>query len=712
MNSRLETSKSGRFERNAALEMLRRGVGNQEADFHPDQWEAIDGLVNDQKRILIVQRTGWGKSMVYFVATRALRDKGLGPTIIISPLLALMRNQSAAAKKLGIRAETINSSNKEDWPRVVADVKNDNVDALLISPERLSNDEFMKDVFQPIAQRVGLLVIDEAHCISDWGHDFRPDYRRLRGIVNLLTGNVPVAATTATASERVCVDIQDQLPGFSEIRGALARESLRLSAYRMGSQAQRLAWLAAYLDRNPESHGIIYVLTKRDAKVVTRWLRQQGIEAPSYFSGVEEEGSSCATREDLEQQLLNDEVRALVATTALGMGFDKPNLDFVIHFQAPGSIVGYYQQVGRAGRALDSADGILLFGDEDETIHGFFRENAFPSQECVNRILSLLESASDGLSKPELLKRIDIKPGKLDAALKFLSVENDPPVFKLRARWYRTANDWVMPVDRIEWLTNTREREWHEVLDYIKSPSCRMVILQGHLGDNANRPCGRCDNCEGIDAEGPDLSVERVREASLFLKQSEMPLKPRKLIPKSAFVEFDLKGKIEPEAQAREGRILSVWGDCAWGESVKDGKHVGRFDDELVDAFVEMIRERWKPDPSPEWVTFVPSLRRKALVKDFAQQVAERLGLPLCEVISCRKENQQQKLQANSYHQCRNLDGVFGVDETEIPSGPVLLVDDVVRSGWTLTICAVLLRNAGSGPVFPSVLATTNPGGA
>lgn len=358
--------------------LLRKAVDNPGARFRKGQWEAIDALVNHRRKLMVVQRTGWGKSSVYFISTRILRDRGTGPTVIVSPLLALMRNQIEAARRLGIHAVTVNSTNADDWPIIKERILSDQVDAMLISPERLSNEAFVEKVLQPVADRVGLLVVDEAHCISDWGHDFRPDYRRLVNVLRQMPPNMPLLGTTATANNRVIEDVRTQLGDVDIQRGSLVRESLVLQTLRLPDQTSRLAWLAQQIPNLPGT-GIVYVLTKRDAEQVAAWLQTQGIIARAYHSGVEHEDfeDSNAYRQHLEDRLLHNEVKVLVATTALGMGYDKPDLGFVIHYQAPGSIVSYYQQVGRAGRAIDTAFGVLLSGDEDEDIHEFFAAAPF-----------------------------------------------------------------------------------------------------------------------------------------------------------------------------------------------------------------------------------------------------------------------------------------------------------------------------------------------
>ena len=688
---------------------MRRAVGDPTSRFRDGQWEAIDALVNHRRKLMVVQRTGWGKSSVYFISTRILRDRGSGVTIIVSPLLALMRNQIEAADRLGIRAETINSTNQDSWPVIRHDLLANRVDTILISPERLSNEIFVEEVLTPIADRVGLFVVDEVHCISDWGHDFRPDYQRLLNVLRRIPFNTPVLGTTATANNRVIADVKALIGDIEIQRGPLVRESLYLQTLRFPDQATRLAWLVEHIPDLPGT-GIVYVLTTRDAEQVTIWLRLHGIRAGAYYSNVKHEAfeTSNQYRQHLEDLLYRNEIKVLVATTALGMGYDKPDVGFVIHYQAPGSVVAYYQQVGRAGRAIDHAYGVLLAGSEDHDIHEYFRNSAFPDEENVNAILETL-SIHDGLSVFQLQQYLNIRHGIIDKALKILSVENPSPVIREDNIWYRTPVRYQMDHARIKRLTQQREIEWEEVQNYIDTDSCLMAYLRNALDDPEAGECGRCAVCQGKSVVSKDLSHSRVVEATRILKQAEMPFRSNKQVAVDAFPKYDIRGNIRPEIQASEGRILSRWGDAGWGHVVSKCKREGNIQEDLIQAVIEMILKRWRPEPSPGWVTCVPSVRQPTLVPDFAERIAELLRLPFLRIIDKITNNEPQKSQQNRFHQCKNLDGVFRI-AARPPETPVLLVDDVIDSGWTMTILAVLLRQAGSGPVYPVALASASPG--
>ena len=693
----------------AAQQLLQTSLSNPQAQFRGGQWEAIDALVNQRKKLLVVQRTGWGKSSVYFIATKLFREKGFGPTIIVSPLLALMRNQIDAAKKIGVNAITVNSTNRDDWDVLTKQVLADEVDCLLISPERLANEDFNNSLLIPIAERIGLMVVDEAHCISDWGHDFRPDYRRILNILQRMPPNMPVLGTTATANNRVIDDITSQLGDIEVHRGPLIRESLGLQTMPMQDAASRLVWLSQVVSQQEQS-GIVYVLTKRDAIQVSDWLIQQGIQSAAYYSGVESDQfeNSNLYRQHLEEGLLTNQLKVLVATTALGMGYDKPDLGFVIHYQAPSSIVGYYQQVGRAGRGIDHAVGVLLGGREDKKIHDFFRRSAFPAERQVHTVLEALEN-SDGLTTRAMEQHINLRQGQIEKVLKLLSVENPSPVIKDGSKWYRTTAPYRMDHERINHLTQQREIEWQEVQDYIDHEGCLMDFLRQSLDDPHSEPCGKCANCLGHRLLEPEEDHQRVIQASLFLRHSEFPLKPKKQVAANAFPTYGFRGNLPAGLQAETGRVLSRWGDAAWGYLVEQGKEEGYFSDELVDAMAEMIQQRWQPENRPHWLCAVPSLTHPELVPNFAERLAGKLGIPFHNVVAKVLQNEQQKYQQNRFHQCKNLDGAFAVN-FDLANTPVFLFDDMVDSGWTMTVIAALLKQQGASYVYPIALASTASG--
>ena len=695
-----------------ALQYLRAALGDEKANFRPGQWESTKALLS-HRRLLLVERTGWGKSMVYFLATRLLRDGGKGVSLLISPLLSLMRNQLEAAYRLGVHADTINSTNPDKWEEVQQALRDNKVDILLVSPERLANDVFRERVLAHIAENVGLFIVDEAHCISDWGHDFRPDYRRIVRILQALPPNVPVLATTATANDRVVNDVRAQLGGIDLVRGPLLRESLKLQNITMPSPAARMAWLAQVIPDLPGS-GIVYTLTQRDAERVAEWLRINGIEAEAYHADLPRSEDEPPPRERLEQQLLNNEIKVLAATVALGMGFDKPDLGFVIHFQRPASVVHYYQQVGRAGRAVAEAFGILLHGEEDDRIADFFIRNAFPPQRHVEAVLEALDSADGGLSIRQLEACLNLRHAELEKTLKYLSVESPAPITKIGPKWNATAEAVTYQIDEesVASITALRRQEQQQMKSYMEHSGCLMEFLAGALDDPTARPCGQCEGCRGEPVVPATYDHDLANRAAIFLKRSHQPVSPRKLWPSGGpLPSYGFKGRIAVELRAEEGRALCLWRDAGWGQLVASGKHqAGRFDDQLVPACLEMIR-RWNPEPAPCWITSIPSLNHPKLAPDFASRLADALGIPFVPCVSKVRENLQQKKMQNSFMQASNLDGVFEVDQASLPGGPCILLDDMVDSGWTFTVVSALLRRSGCEAVFPLALALNSPRG-
>jgi len=679
-------------DRREAEELLRVLTGSPAAEFRPGQWEAIDELVARRGRVLLVQRTGWGKSAVYFVATRLLRDAGAGATLLVSPLLALMRNQIEMAERAGVRAVTINSTNRDEWAAIEDDVRSGAVDLLLISPERLNNDRFRKEVLPELAGAVGLLVVDEAHCISDWGHDFRPDYRRIARVLGLLPRGVPVLCTTATANDRVVADVVDQLGhDLTVVRGPLDRESLVLSAVELREQAARLGWLAQVLPTLPGS-GIVYCLTVADTERVAGWLQSQGIDAVAYSGETDHDDRLAA-----EQALLDNDVKAVVATSALGMGFDKPDLTFVVHYQSPGSVVAYYQQVGRAGRAVERAEVVLLCGHEDAEIQDYFIRTAFPPKASAERVVSLLAEAAAPVRITDIEREVNARRSRIEAMLKVLEVEG--AVERTGGGWQRTLQPWSYDEERVEKVTALRREEQRAMVAYAAGEECRMVFLRQALDDTDVVPCGRCDVCTGVNA-AVDLNQELIDAARAYLRRAPLHLEARKQWPAGL---GEPSGRIPPELQLEEGRALSAYGDGGWGSLVKQAKHDDRrVPDVLVEAAIALL-DKWRPGP-PGWVTWIPSTTSPGLVADFAAGLAAALGVPAIDALQRVRAGRPQREMENSAQQVGNVYGAFAV-RPDPPDSPVLLVDDIADSRWTLTVAGVELRQAGAGPVFPFVLA-------
>jgi ATP-dependent DNA helicase RecQ len=679
-----------------ALERLRSLTGAADARFRPGQLEAIHDVVVDRARVLCVQRTGWGKSAVYFVATALLREAGAGPTLIVSPLLALMRNQIAAAQRLGLRAHTINSTNRDEWDGVRDELGAGTIDLLLISPERLNNPRFREQMLPLFAASVGLLVIDEAHCISDWGHDFRPDYRRVRDMLRALPDGVAVLGTTATANDRVVADVVDQLaaPGGAPLRsyrGPLARASLRLEVVSLPRPAERLAWLVEHLPALPGS-GIVYTLTKRDAEQVAEFLTANGIPAAAY-SGEQES----AERVGIEDRLQRNELKAVVATSALGMGYDKADLTFVVHYQAPGSVIAYYQQVGRAGRGVEHADIVLLRGEEDRRIQDFFIEQAFPDRERVMAVLAELEAAGEtGRTTRELMACVNLGMGRLEAMLKILDVES--AVGRDGPRWCaRSDTGWSYDAERYAQVTALRRSEQAAMARFGTDGRCLMRALQEELDDPDARDCGRCAVCTAPRfATSPDPRL--VELAGRFLRSRPIELEVKKMAPDAG----GTMRKIREEVRVETGWALARFGDGGWWPAIERGLNGGFVDDDVVAALADVVRSG---AGEAAWVTSVPSERLGDTLADVARRLAGCLGVEHRELLRRTEARSPQREMANAAQQAANVRGAFAVVGTP-PRGTGVLLDDRRNSGWTLAMTGGQLRGAGAERIVPLALAT------
>jgi ATP-dependent DNA helicase RecQ len=683
---------------------LRALVGREDAVLRDDQWAAIEALVVDRRRSLVVQRTGWGKSAVYFVATLLLRAQGAGPTVIVSPLLALMRNQIAAAERAGIRAVTINSTNVEQWEEIQTAVNAGEVDVLLVSPERLNNPGFRDEVLPRLAATCGLLVVDEAHCISDWGHDFRPDYRRIRTLLADLPAGIPVLATTATANDRVVHDVTEQLGlGAADdgetlvLRGTLDRASLRLSVVSLPTPAQRLGWLAARIGELPGA-GIVYTLTVQAAEEVTEFLRERGHAVASYTGKTDPDARLAA-----EGDLLANRVKALVATSALGMGFDKPDLGFVVHLGAPASPVAYYQQIGRAGRALDRAEVVLLPGREDRDIWAYFASLAFPPEPLVRQVLDVLSEVAQ--STAALETKVDLSRTRLEMLLKVL--DSDGAARRVKGGWVGTGQRWEYDGERHQRVAKARKAEQQAMLDYLVTDRCRLVFLRQQLDDQDATPCGRCDVCTG-QLWSPDVDRAATEAAEQRIDRPGAPVPPRKQWPTGMKeLGISVAGRIPAGEAAETGRVVGRLSDIGWGTRLRglltgpDAPVPG----EVLDACVRVLAG-WEWEQRPVGIVGLGSRTNPGRLGHLARRLSEIGRLPLLGTLA--PVGERPAARDNSAQRLASVWPAF--DTGALPDlsgagGPVLLVDDLIDSGWTMTVAARAVRRTGAPSVLPFALA-------
>jgi len=687
-------------------------LAGEAAVLRDDQWLAIEALVAERRKALVVQRTGWGKSAVYFLSTILLRARGAGPTVIISPLLSLMRNQIAAAERAGVRAVAINSANAQEWGPLYAEVQAGSIDALLISPERLNNPEFRDKVLPVLIASCGLLVVDEAHCISDWGHDFRPDFRRIRRLLEQLPDGTPVLATTATANSRVVDDVAEVLglhQGADDVlvlRGSLDRESLHLSVLELGEQAERLAWLADHLEELPGS-GIIYTLTVAATIEVADFLASRGFQVAAYSGRTDD-----AERRVAEQDLLDNRVKALVATSALGMGFDKPDLGFVVHFGAPSSPIAYYQQVGRAGRSVARAEVILLPGAEDREIWRYFASVSFPENGRVQEVLAALASADSPLSIYAIEARVALSRTRLGVLLKILDA--DGVVRRVRGGWEITGAEWSHDDTHYARVAQVRVDEQEAMRAYISTKGCRMRFLRVALDDPSAEDCGRCDNCLGVRRSGA-TSAMAVQAAAERLERPGVTINAKRQWPTAMdLLAIDVKGKIPAVEQAEPGRAIARFTDLGYGARVRAAVDPGVGDQilapELVRAAIAVLgawRGEWPERPAG--VVGIGSLTRPNLISSFVNEIATVGRRPVLGIVphsgTPRLERSNSALRLKAVFAAYELptelrDLLAG----EYQGRPLFLLDDYLDTGWTIATVARRLRLAGAGPIYPLVL--------
>ncbi len=638
--------------------------------------------------MLLVQATGWGKSVVYFLAARRRAERGA--TLVVSPLIALMRNQVPMAERFGLRAAAFHSENRDDWADAEIQLQAGQLDVLFVSPERLHNPEFRRRVLDRFLPSVNLAVIDEAHCISEWGHDFRPEYRSVLRQLEGLPREAAILAATATATARVEEDLKRVFGPFLEVqRGRLVRPSVRLVALEMAQNAERLAWLSRYLPRFKGS-GIVYTLTVFDAKEVALWLRRQGIVAKAYHADLERD-----RRIELENAFSENRLKALVATTALGMGYDKADVGFVVHYQAPASLIAYYQQIGRAGRALDRAYAVLLAGQEDETIAHRFIDAARPPTWVFQEIGRAMEESPQRFET--LAHRVAVSDSMVRHALDILA--SAEAVWRDEEGLYHADSERLhREIQLGESIRTLRREECAAFRQYVASNRCRMQSVAEALGDTLAEPCGVCDRCRTL--EPPHLDPRTVAQAAAFLFGEPKTIVPRLVLPLPL---LEGKRQIPENLRNAPGIVLAFYGDEGLGKLVKEGKYAeGRFGDALIEAAAAALEEA---GIRADWLSWVPSRQRGAM-EDFVHRMADRLGVEAVPAIRRVAPKAPQKTMKTSEEQFWNV--WTSIEAAEARTGVCVLLDDIVDSGWTLTVAGIGLRRAGASSVVPLALAAAS----
>jgi len=676
-------------------------IAGQSAVLREDQAVAVAALCEPAARVLVVQATGWGKSAVYWAATAIRRSEGAGPALVVSPLLSLMRDQVVAAGRAGLRAATLNSSNMDAWSQVEAALASDQLDVLLVSPERLANPGFGRRVLDTLAGRLGLLVIDEAHAVSDWGHDFRPDYRRVADVLATLNPRTPVLATTATANARVTLDVANQLGKATLVlRGPLARESLALSVVDALSPIERFAWVVDHLPRL-EGSGIVYTLTVADAlrlAAAVRFVHGDSCRVAAYTGALES-----GERERLEDALHANQLKALIATSALGMGYDKPDLGFVVHVGSPPSPVSYYQQVGRAGRGIDHAVVALLPSEADTRVWDYFATATIPEPAQVERLLAGLAASAEGqpATAAALEAETGLRRGRVELMLKQLAV--DGAVERVEGGWRPTGAGWVYDQEHYDGILATRRREADIMRAYTRGQRCLMQLLQESLDDTSAAPCGRCSVCRGhlprpLRARPEPSTVEAVTHR---LRGEVAILEPRKMWPGGA---FGSRGRIPTTLMAQTGRALIFadapeWHDLLASTFARDAEPSR----ELREAAVAALG-RWRDSwPSrPEVVVSMSVAGFPRMTGGLADHLATVGQLDRGGMIIATDPGGAASL--SSPQEAALWRDAICVDDdlaAKVADKAVLLVVDASSSQWPITVAAAHLRKAKASMVLP-----------
>ena len=679
-----------------------KNLYGENARFRPGQYEAIERTIKE-KRLLVVQKTGWGKSLVYFICTKLLREEGAGVTLVISPLLALMDNQLSAARKMGLNCTALNSTTANERELILMGMEANTYDLVLATPESLMNKKFRQ--YLPDI-RIGLLVIDEAHCISDWGHDFRLEYNKIYRVIEQLQPNVPVLATTATANNHVIEDLQNQMGKPKVSRGHLMRDNLSIQILPLSDKESRYAWILDNIGRLPGT-GIIYCLSRKDCTWLSDFLCENGISAEPYFSG---DGEQEKKSQETLKRFLNDEIKVIVSTIKLGMGFDKGNVSFVIHFQCPKNVIAYYQQIGRAGRNISFARTFLMLGGEDYRIHKGFIENAFPSEPEMKRIRQYITACPGVCTVNIICAAIDISKKKILKVLDFLEDEGliekewrSSTSGKPYAVYKSTAAPFVYRGEHYEEIKQIRYRELEQMQTIAGTSECLSRTVVSCLDDIEDHDCGICSNCDPKGRFPVTVSAVSKRRAIDFLENLTIPIDPWNYWPRNNLV-ADTKNYY-PNLQ---GIALSKYNE-GLGKLVRDGKYsTQKFDDQLVRKGARVLKKYIK-EHDLCCVTAVPSLNTN-VVPDYAKRLAAACGLPYVDLLRKTNRSHQKDLN-NTAHQFVNAYKSFeSISSASIPSS-VILVDDMVDSGLTLAVCGALLGRAGCERVFPLALADAGSGG-
>jgi len=655
--------------------------------FYDEQWETIDMLLRG-KRMLLIEKTGYGKSLCFqFPATQF--D---GITVIFSPLIALMRDQVNSLNEKGIAAKHINSEQTyENNSQVIQDAINGKIKILYIAPERQENQEWIEATRK---MNLSMIVIDEAHTISVWGHDFRPSFRRIINLVQLLPKDLPILATTATATKRVQADIEQQISGnLTTIRGNLLRENFNLFVIETKSEDEKLLWLAENINKLPGT-GLLYTGTRVNTEIYARWFDFVGINSTDYNAGLDGD-----TRKEIEKGLMSNKWKCVVSTNALGMGIDKPDIRFIIHAQIPASPIHYYQEIGRAGRDGQKTYIILFYNSkkdddgipEDYKLPKAFVDGGRPSIKKYQIVINAVKQEQLGerqLMKITNMKQTQIRVIKADLIEQEIIKEVK---FDRSKKYEYQFNAPELDTAKFNELRNAKLKDLDSMLEYVFTTEPRMKFLCEYLGD---KPPNKFDNCDN----------------SKYKKRTVRP--DKSTIEKLTEFRETYFPTLEVESQSSNitnGVASSYYGVSNVGATLHRCKYEngGDFPDFLLKLMLKAFRKTFG-DKHFDMIVYVPPTTSGELLKNFAEKISYVLKVPISHKLVKQRETQPQKVFQNGYLKRENVSGAFNYTEpNEINNKNILLVDDIFDSGTTIKEIGKLLTNFGANLIVPLVIART-----
>ncbi len=648
-------------------------------NFYDEQWITISKILNGEK-VLLIEKTGFGKSLCFqFPAT--VFD---GLTIVFSPLISLMRDQVKKLNSLGINAKCINSEQTiEENNQIINEAINGNLKILYIAPERQENSEWLESTLK---MKIAMVVVDEAHCISVWGHDFRPSFKRIINLVKLLPKGLPILATTATATKRVENDIIEQIgDNIISIRGNLMRDNFKLFVIKVSSEDEKMMWLGRHINSFP-GNGVIYTGTRVNTEVYANWFEYLGISSTSYNAGLDSE-----SRVEIENGLMNNRWKCIISTNALGMGIDKPDIRFVIHTQIPQSLIHYYQEIGRAGRDGETSYVILFYNPKDKSLPQAFIEGARPSINKYEKVISTIKK--ELLGERELMKATNLKLNQV-RVIKSDLIEQGiiREVLLGRSKKYEfIPKSKKLDNDAFEKLKESKLKDLQSMIDYVEAESPRMKFICDYLGDNSKQEYINCDNTseKKINVKIKPEWEEKLKD----FREDKFPI-----------LEVESKG-----SKIVNGIASSFYGVSDVGKLIYSSKYEngGDYPETLLNLFVKAYSKNYKYENFDVIIHIPPSISGN-LVRHFASKVSKKLKIPISHDLIKIRETRQQKEFENNYLKAENISDAFEFkNPTRLKNKNILLIDDVFDSGVTIKEVGKYLSKLGVSKITPLVIAKT-----